>query len=91
MKMDCSYLKLTCFTYLFFQSEEALQNTRLVLPHSPGFTAFLYNDELVFACPTGTGRAGLPDEKISFNSAGETEFFFTPSINADAVKLSRTE
>ncbi|XP_075993040.1 nuclear pore complex protein Nup133 [Genypterus blacodes] len=54
-----------------FQSEEVLQNTRLVLPPSPGFTAFLYNDELVFACPTGTGRAGLPDEKIPFNSAGD--------------------
>ncbi|KAM7419851.1 hypothetical protein PAMA_016790 [Pampus argenteus] len=54
-----------------FQSEEALQATRLVLPRSPGSTAFLHNDELVFACSTGTSRAGLPDEKISFSSPGD--------------------
>lgn len=54
------------------QNEEALQATRLVVPRSPGSTAFLYNDELVFACSTGTSRGGLPDEKISFNSPGET-------------------
>uniref|UniRef100_UPI0037E7EA6D nuclear pore complex protein Nup133 n=1 Tax=Semicossyphus pulcher TaxID=241346 RepID=UPI0037E7EA6D len=54
-----------------FQSEEALQATRLVLPRSPGSTAFLYNEELVFACWTGTSRGGLPDEKISFNSSGD--------------------
>uniref|UniRef100_A0A8C4HK39 Nuclear pore complex protein Nup133 n=1 Tax=Dicentrarchus labrax TaxID=13489 RepID=A0A8C4HK39_DICLA len=45
--------------------------TRLVLPRSPGSTAFLYNEELVFACSTGTSRGGLPDEKISFNSPGD--------------------
>ncbi|XP_023152506.2 nuclear pore complex protein Nup133 [Amphiprion ocellaris] len=54
-----------------FQSEEALQATRLVLPRCPGSTAFLYNEELVFACSTGTSRGGLPDEKISFNSPGD--------------------
>lgn len=54
-----------------FQSEEALQATRLVLPRTPGSTAFLYNEELVFACSTGTSRGGLPDEKISFNSPGD--------------------
>ncbi|XP_056228567.1 nuclear pore complex protein Nup133 [Seriola aureovittata] len=54
-----------------FQSEDALQATRLVLPPSPGSTAFLYNEELVFACSTGTSRGGLPDEKLSFNSAGD--------------------
>uniref|UniRef100_A0A671TQ87 Nuclear pore complex protein Nup133 n=1 Tax=Sparus aurata TaxID=8175 RepID=A0A671TQ87_SPAAU len=51
--------------------QEALQNTRLVLPQTPGCTAFLYNEELVFACSTGTGRGGQPDEKISFNSPGD--------------------
>ncbi|XP_031735632.1 nuclear pore complex protein Nup133 [Anarrhichthys ocellatus] len=54
-----------------FQSEEALQATRLALPRSPGSTAFLYTEELVFACSTGTSRGGLPDEKISFNSPGD--------------------
>ncbi|XP_037621481.1 nuclear pore complex protein Nup133 [Sebastes umbrosus] len=54
-----------------FQSEEALQTTRLALPRSPGSTAFLYNEEMVFACSTGTRRGGLPDEKISFNTPGD--------------------
>ncbi|XP_037546551.1 nuclear pore complex protein Nup133 [Nematolebias whitei] len=54
-----------------FQSEEALQATRFVLPWSPGSTAFLYNEELVFVCSTGTSRGALPDEKISFNSPGD--------------------
>ncbi|XP_040926973.1 nuclear pore complex protein Nup133 isoform X2 [Betta splendens] len=54
-----------------FQSEDALQATRLVLPPAPGSTAFLYNEELVFACSTGASRAALPDEKLSFNSPGD--------------------
>ncbi|KAM9857526.1 nuclear pore complex protein Nup133 [Aulostomus maculatus] len=54
-----------------FQSEEALQVTHLVVPPSPGFTAFLFNDELVFACSTGTSKVGLPDEKIPFSSPGD--------------------
>ncbi|XP_047433725.1 nuclear pore complex protein Nup133 isoform X1 [Mugil cephalus] len=55
-----------------FLSEEALQATRLVLPRCPpGSTAFLYNEDLVYACSTGTGRGGLPDEKICFNSPGD--------------------
>ncbi|KAF6739446.1 Nuclear pore complex protein Nup133 [Oryzias melastigma] len=54
-----------------FQSEEALQATRFLLPRSPGFIAFLYTEDLVFACSTGTSRAALPDEKISFSSPGD--------------------
>ncbi|XP_032372217.1 nuclear pore complex protein Nup133 [Etheostoma spectabile] len=54
-----------------FQSVEALQATRLVLPRSPGSSAFLYNEETVFACSTGTSRGAPPDEKISFNSPGD--------------------
>ncbi|XP_063740057.1 nuclear pore complex protein Nup133 isoform X2 [Eleginops maclovinus] len=54
-----------------FQSEEVLQATRLVLPVSPGSTAFLYNEELVFACSTGTSRGGPPDGKISFTTSGD--------------------
>ena len=56
---------------MFRQSQEALLATRLVLPRSLGSSAFLYNDELVFACSTGTSRGGPPDEKITFNSPGE--------------------
>ncbi|XP_068451700.1 nuclear pore complex protein Nup133 [Clinocottus analis] len=54
-----------------FTSEEALQATRLALPRRPGSTAFLYNEELVFACSTGTSRGALPDERISFSSPGD--------------------
>ncbi|KAM4749954.1 nuclear pore complex protein Nup133 [Anableps anableps] len=54
-----------------FQSEEDLQATRFVLPDPPGTTALLYNKEMVSACSTGTSRAALPDEKISFNSPGD--------------------
>ncbi|XP_030589143.1 nuclear pore complex protein Nup133 isoform X2 [Archocentrus centrarchus] len=54
-----------------FQSEETLQATRLVLPRSPGSTAFLYSEDVVFACSTGTSRVTLADEKISFNSPGD--------------------
>ncbi|XP_053272279.1 nuclear pore complex protein Nup133 [Pleuronectes platessa] len=54
-----------------FQGEDALQATRLVLPPAPGSIAYLYNEELVFACSTGTSGAGLPDEKISFSSPGD--------------------
>lgn len=61
------------FAHLLFQSEEALLATRLVLPRSPGCCAFLYNDELVYACSTGMGRLVVPDEKISFSSPGEEE------------------
>ncbi|MEQ2192180.1 hypothetical protein XENOCAPTIV_008186, partial [Xenoophorus captivus] len=55
-----------------FSSEEDLQATRLVLPDPPGSTALLYNKEMVAACSTGTSRVALPDEKISFNSPGDS-------------------
>lgn len=54
-----------------FQCEEVLRSARLLLPWSPGLTAFIYQPELVFACSTGTNRTALPDEKISFSSAGD--------------------
>ncbi|XP_066515739.1 nuclear pore complex protein Nup133 [Hoplias malabaricus] len=54
-----------------FQSEEELHKTRLVLPRATSPAAFIYNDELVFACTTGTGRGGLPEEKLAFSSPGD--------------------
>uniref|UniRef100_A0A8C7TKE7 Nuclear pore complex protein Nup133 n=1 Tax=Oncorhynchus mykiss TaxID=8022 RepID=A0A8C7TKE7_ONCMY len=54
-----------------FQSEDALQAMRLMLPRASSPAAFLYNEELVFACSTGTGRGGLPEEKIPFNTPGD--------------------
>lgn len=60
-------------SHLVVQSEDALLATRLVLPPSPGGCAFLYNDELVYACSTGMARLAVPDERISFSSPGEKE------------------
>ncbi|XP_077461332.1 nuclear pore complex protein Nup133 isoform X1 [Stigmatopora argus] len=54
-----------------FQSKSELYTTRFLVPPSPGTAAFLYNEDLVFACSTGSGRVNLPDEKILFGSAGE--------------------
>ncbi|XP_051559907.1 nuclear pore complex protein Nup133 [Myxocyprinus asiaticus] len=54
-----------------FQSEEELQKTRMVLPQASSPAAFLYNEEMLYACSTGTGRGGLPEEKISFSSPGD--------------------
>ncbi|XP_057700536.1 nuclear pore complex protein Nup133 isoform X2 [Corythoichthys intestinalis] len=54
-----------------FQNKSELYATRLLLPPSPGTTAFLYNRELVFACSTGSSRVNFPDEKILFNSPGD--------------------
>lgn len=54
-----------------FQSEEELLKTRLVLPDPSSPAAFLYNEELVFACSTGAGRGGLAEEKILFSSPGD--------------------
>ncbi|XP_051749534.1 nuclear pore complex protein Nup133 [Ctenopharyngodon idella] len=54
-----------------FQSEEELQKTRLVLPEPSSPAAYLYNEELVFACSTGAGRGGLAEEKISFSAPGD--------------------
>ncbi|XP_072513752.1 nuclear pore complex protein Nup133 [Salminus brasiliensis] len=54
-----------------FQNEEELHKTRLVLPRMTSPAAYLYNEELVFACTTGTGRSGLPEEKLSFSSPGD--------------------
>uniref|UniRef100_A0A8C7CHB3 Nuclear pore complex protein Nup133 n=1 Tax=Oncorhynchus kisutch TaxID=8019 RepID=A0A8C7CHB3_ONCKI len=54
-----------------FQSEDALQAMRLLLPLASSPAAFLYNEELVFACSTGTGSGGLPEEKIPFNTPGD--------------------
>ena len=67
---DEQILKMSCCDVSFPQSEDVLQATRLVLPPAPGSIAYLYNEELVFACSTGTSGAGLPDEKISFSSPG---------------------
>ncbi|RXM33673.1 Nuclear pore complex protein Nup133 [Acipenser ruthenus] len=53
-----------------FQSEELL-NCQFVLPRFSGQAAYLFNEELVFACSTGTGRGAVPEEKIPFSFPGD--------------------
>uniref|UniRef100_A0A8C9SH28 Nucleoporin 133 n=1 Tax=Scleropages formosus TaxID=113540 RepID=A0A8C9SH28_SCLFO len=47
------------------------QMVRVLLPHSSSPVAYLYREDLVYVCSTGTGRARLPEEKISFSSPGD--------------------
>lgn len=54
------------------QSEEELHKMRLVLPQMKSPAAYLYNEELVYTCTTGTVRSGLPEEKLAFNASGTT-------------------
>ncbi|XP_041108732.1 nuclear pore complex protein Nup133 [Polyodon spathula] len=54
-----------------FQSEEELLNCQFVLPRFSGQAAYLFTEELVFACSTGTGRGAVPEEKISFSFPGD--------------------
>ncbi|XP_055060276.2 nuclear pore complex protein Nup133 isoform X1 [Misgurnus anguillicaudatus] len=54
-----------------FQNEEELQKTRLILPVLSSPAAYLYNEEMVYACSTGAGRGGPPEEKISFSLPGD--------------------
>lgn len=53
-----------------FQSEEEVE-CRFICPDSSSQAAFLYGEDFVFACSTGTGRGSLPQETIAFNSAGD--------------------
>ncbi|XP_048844114.1 nuclear pore complex protein Nup133 [Brienomyrus brachyistius] len=54
-----------------FQGEEELQAMRFLLPPSPTMAAYLYRDDLIYACSSGTGRGSLPEERIPFSSAGD--------------------
>ncbi|XP_005993406.1 nuclear pore complex protein Nup133 [Latimeria chalumnae] len=53
-----------------FQSEE-LQDCRFIVPDSTNRAAYLYTEDTVFVCSTGTGRGSLPQEKIAFSTAGD--------------------
>ncbi|XP_066091023.1 nuclear pore complex protein Nup133 [Saccopteryx bilineata] len=54
-----------------FQSEELIM-CRLMLPDFLNQTAYLYNENAVFVCSTGTGKFSLPQEKIIFNIQGDS-------------------
>uniref|UniRef100_A0A8D0G1L1 Nuclear pore complex protein Nup133 n=1 Tax=Sphenodon punctatus TaxID=8508 RepID=A0A8D0G1L1_SPHPU len=53
-----------------FQSEELM--CQLVVPDFSSYSAYLYTEDEVFACSTGTGRISLPQEKIVFSTQGDS-------------------
>ncbi|NXT52700.1 NU133 protein, partial [Pluvianellus socialis] len=55
-----------------FQSEEEVLCC-LVVPDYFSHAAFLYKEDEVFACSTGTGRISLPQEKIIFGIQGNKQ------------------
>uniref|UniRef100_A0A8B9QH74 Nucleoporin 133 n=1 Tax=Apteryx owenii TaxID=8824 RepID=A0A8B9QH74_APTOW len=54
-----------------FQSEEEL-TCCLVVPDYFSHAAYLYKEDEVFACSTGTGRISLPQEKIILGIQGDS-------------------
>ncbi|XP_061480465.1 nuclear pore complex protein Nup133 [Rhineura floridana] len=52
-----------------FQPEELM--CRLVVPDFSSHAAYLYTEDEVFACSTGTGRTSLPQEKMTFCVQGD--------------------
>ncbi|XP_077005521.1 nuclear pore complex protein Nup133 [Tamandua tetradactyla] len=54
-----------------FQSEDLIM-CRLVVPNFSNQTAYLYTENAVYVCSTGTGKFSLPQEKITFNTQGDS-------------------
>ncbi|NXF97097.1 NU133 protein, partial [Eubucco bourcierii] len=54
-----------------FQSEEEVLCC-LIVPDYFSHAAYLYKEDEVFACSTGTGRISLPQEKIVFGVQGDS-------------------
>lgn len=52
-----------------FQSEDLIP-CRLMVPNFSSQMAYLYMDNAVFVCSTGTGKFSLPQEKIVFDAQG---------------------
>ncbi|KAG8583132.1 hypothetical protein GDO81_008293 [Engystomops pustulosus] len=53
-----------------FQSEDMLF-AQLVIPNFASHGTCIYTKDMVFACSTGTKRANMPQEKISFEAQGD--------------------
>ncbi|KYO18784.1 nuclear pore complex protein Nup133 isoform X1 [Alligator mississippiensis] len=53
-----------------FQSEELM--CCLVVPDYLSHAAYMYTEDEVFACSTGTGRISFPHEKILFSASGDS-------------------
>ncbi|XP_004453427.2 nuclear pore complex protein Nup133 [Dasypus novemcinctus] len=54
-----------------FQSEDLIM-CRLVVPNFSSQTAYLYTENAVYVCSTGTGKFSHPQEKITFNTQGDS-------------------
>ncbi|XP_006868653.1 PREDICTED: nuclear pore complex protein Nup133 [Chrysochloris asiatica] len=54
-----------------FQSEDQIK-CRLVVPNFSKQTAYLYTENAVYVCSTGNGRLSLPQEKIVFDTQGDS-------------------
>lgn len=54
-----------------FQSEE-LTVCRLMVPDFSNQTTYLYSESAVFVCSTGTGKFSPPQEKIVFDTQGDS-------------------
>uniref|UniRef100_A0A8D1N6Q1 Nuclear pore complex protein Nup133 n=1 Tax=Sus scrofa TaxID=9823 RepID=A0A8D1N6Q1_PIG len=54
-----------------FQSEDLI-TCRLMVPDFSNQTAYLYSENSVYVCSTGTGKFSLPREKIVFNTQGDS-------------------
>ncbi|XP_072121492.1 nuclear pore complex protein Nup133 [Mobula birostris] len=57
--------------YPLYQPDEELPCQRFLIPDYSSQAAYLYTYDMVFACSTGTGRAGLPQEKLHLNMPGD--------------------
>ncbi|XP_068403752.1 nuclear pore complex protein Nup133 isoform X2 [Eschrichtius robustus] len=54
-----------------FQSEDLII-CQLMVPNFSNQTAYLYTESAVYVCSTGTGKFSLPQEKIVFNTQGDS-------------------
>ncbi|ELW68081.1 Nuclear pore complex protein Nup133 [Tupaia chinensis] len=54
-----------------FQSEDLIL-CRLMVPNFSNQAAYLYTESAVYVCSPGTGRFSLPQEKIVFNTQGDS-------------------
>ncbi|XP_055986675.1 nuclear pore complex protein Nup133 isoform X1 [Sorex fumeus] len=54
-----------------FQSDDLIM-CRLLIPDFTSQTAYLYTESAVYVCSTGTGKFSLPQEKIVFNTQGDS-------------------
>ncbi|XP_067845644.1 nuclear pore complex protein Nup133 isoform X2 [Heptranchias perlo] len=57
--------------YPVYQPDEELPCQRFLMPDYSSQAAYLYTYDMVFACCAGTGRAGLPQEKLTLNMPGD--------------------